>query len=529
MFQSPIDICNRGLQHCGAPRIDLGLGFTEVSPSSTECFSVYDKLRRAELRRNVWRFSIRNTVLRPIDTTTMFLKASLWSSTSTYYRGSIVSDQTGVLWMSNSPDNVGNVPGNSAQWDFYFGPLAVDPWDNTGGTAYFAGELVYNAPGDGTFKVFMSLQSSNTDNPLVPTQWSATTTYAKDQIAQFSPAWSSLTTYSAGQTVTYTDGNTYASLAGSNLNNVPTLASKWALAPTQTSSTLAPAMLEWVSTTAYSIGQFVDVNGTQYVALGTSTNAPPATSSSSWAALTLGVLYASMIDANTNNEPDLAPAAWAVGTTYAANAKVCGSDGVIYQSIGNGNVGNNPISDGGAHWTNTGVLCPWTTANLSGSGSLKWLKLQSPAMAEANILYPIGSGPTSQASTKNVFRLPANFLRKAPQDPKVGSYSPLGAPSNDFYDDWNFQGNFLTSRMSQPIVLRFVADIADVLQMDDMFCEGLGARIGLEVCETLTQSTAKKQTIASEYQRFMGEARMVNGIETGAEEPALDDYLACRI
>jgi hypothetical protein len=65
--------------------------------------------------------------------------------------------------------------------------------------------------------------------------------------------------------------------------------------------------------------------------------------------------------------------------------------------------------------------------------------------------------------------------------------------------------------------------------MDDMFCEGLGARIGLAVCEPLTQSTAKTNTIAQEYQKFMSEARAVNGIETGAVEPPLDDYIACRM
>jgi hypothetical protein len=57
----------------------------------------------------------------------------------------------------------------------------------------------------------------------------------------------------------------------------------------------------------------------------------------------------------------------------------------------------------------------------------------------------------------------------------------------------------------------------------------LGARIGLEVCERLTQSTAKLSNIGAAYKVFMTEARTVNGIETGAEEPPEDDWLTCRI
>jgi len=64
--------------------------------------------------------------------------------------------------------------------------------------------------------------------------------------------------------------------------------------------------------------------------------------------------------------------------------------------------------------------------------------------------------------------------------------------------------------------------------MHAMFCEGLGARLALEVCETLTQSSAKLATIAKEYQTFMSEERLVNAIEIGAEEPPEDDWVTCR-
>ena len=78
-------------------------------------------------------------------------------------------------------------------------------------------------------------------------------------------------------------------------------------------------------------------------------------------------------------------------------------------------------------------------------------------------------------------------------------------------------------------MLRFVADTIDVTTFDDMFCEGLAARIAESVCQILTQSDAKLRTIAGEYQKFMGEARTVNAIETGPVEPPIDDFISCRL
>jgi hypothetical protein len=61
------------------------------------------------------------------------------------------------------------------------------------------------------------------------------------------------------------------------------------------------------------------------------------------------------------------------------------------------------------------------------------------------------------------------------------------------------------------------------------FCEGLAARIGLEVCETLTQSTAKIGTISKIYDRFMPEAGIVDGIEDGYTDSPDDDYITVRL
>ena len=517
---TPIDIANRACQHCGVDRISTTTGFAEDSVQAGEIGSCYDSLRRSELRRNVWQFAIRKAAIRAIDTTTMLLQPSLWSSTITYGFGAIVSDAANFLWQSRSQDNLNNGPGESAAWEAYCGPLTVQPFDTTGTTGYFAGELVYESPGDGTYAVYMSLVSNNSQDPRQPSTWISTITYTRDQVVLFYPAWASGTTYAAGNGVTLS-GIAYVSLAAGNIGNSPDVSpTKWVALPL----VLAPGYYN--AATAYVIGQFVTYLGLNYVAIAAGTGNVP-TNTSFWAPQQATTFYASLIDFNLNQSPGNAPALWSASTTYATGNSVGGSNGAIYTSIGNGNIGHDPVATTG-FWTNTGVLNPWTTVDPFGSAAIQWAQL-SVGLTDLQIAYPLGSGPSTQTWTRNVFRLPASFLRKAPQDPKAGSQSFLGAPTGISYNDWDLTGNYIVTRESFPIILRFVADITDVNSMDDLFREGLAARIAFEVVERLTQSTAKRAGINGAYLRSIGDARAVNGVEVGATEPEEDLYISCRV
>lgn len=548
-FQTQADIGNRALQHCGAEMMDPALGFTENSKNARQVSFVYGKLRRAELRRNAWRFSIRKAVLRPVDTNTLLLAPSLWVSTTTYFAGSLVTDSSNNVWQSRIPNNIGNDPQNTLAWEPYFGPLTASLYD--GSQSYFAGEAVYTAAGDGTANIYISLVEGNTLDPSLPNQWSISTVYMKNIVVQAFPAWSSLTTYTQGQTVAFTDGNIYTSLTNANINHAPNVSpAQWALVPVITLSSLtvpavsssspvpafASPVAEWSQATTYALGNIVMFNGTEYVSILASNtgNFPNAAGSTFWVAMTGGTLYMSLIDLNLGNNPANAPALWAAGTTYAINNLVGGPDGIIYKSLANGNLGNNPVTDGGVHWQNTGVLNPWTTIFTQGGGNQQWRQIggaafpSGVALAELNIVYPLGAGPLTQDRTRNVFRLPSGYLRKAPRDPKAGATSFLGAPSGLDYEDWNLEGNYLVSSEVRPIIFRFGADVADVTAMDDMFCEGLACRIAVAVAPLLTQSNVKLADIEKLYAGFMSEARIVNGIETGATEPPEDDFISCR-
>lgn len=423
-FLDSLDIANRALQHCGSPQI---IDINEDSKANQEVAFAYDKLRRAELRRNVWRFAIRNVALRPVATTTLLLNPPTYSAAATYLPGAIVQDTNGIYWISLKPDNTNNTPGGGNEyWDAYFGPLAVSLWDS--GTTYSSGELVYMAGAtNGSYQVYMSLKSGNSDAPNVANAWTSTTTYYADQVVSYG-----------------------------------------------------------------------------------------------------GYYWRSLLPFNVGTTPADGATAYDATATYSSGQSVTASDNFIYTSSTNGNIGNDPTTDAGVHWTNTNVANAWSRSPTITPSATSWRTIRGNALRALSILYPIGSGPLGDVATNNIYRLPAGYLRRAPKDPKAGATSYLGAPSGLPYDDWKFENDYLVTSESGVIILRFVADVSIVRQFDDMFCEGLGCRIGVEICESLTQSTSKIQTIASAYKQFMGEARMANAIEIGTEEPPEDDYVSCR-
>src|SRR5580658_5005287 len=98
-FLTSLDVANRSCTILGQTNITSP---TEDSVKCTALTDAFDKLRRPELRRNIWVFAIRKCVLRPIQifqaavgTTpavlpTMLLVPPSYSSTETYTPGAIV-------------------------------------------------------------------------------------------------------------------------------------------------------------------------------------------------------------------------------------------------------------------------------------------------------------------------------------------------------------------------------------------------------------------------------------------------------
>lgn len=371
-------IANRALQRCGALRIADGALRTEDSKNANEIEACYDMLRRAEMRRNVWRFSIRTTALRAIGDFSKFVTFGAYSSGTSYAVNDVALASDGQVYSSRVAANTGHDPTTSqTYWTLYFGNLIAQEYVTT---------------------------------------WSATPTYAIDDHAVGS------------------DSQVYRSLQNANVNHNPVGDGDvhWSLATTVDEDDLTEE-----DDQAYYAGEVVYKGNKVYISL------------------------------VNDNETDPGSSSWLLFTT-------------------------------------------------------------APTLSKLNFIYPIGAGPSSNTTTRNAYRVPNGFLREAPQDPKAGAATFLGAPTGLFYTDWNFEGDYFTTRDTGVIPFRFAADINDPAAFDPLFAEGFACRIALEVCEPITQSNSKIQTIAGEYKKFMTEARTVNGIETGAVQPPEDDYIATR-
>lgn len=280
-----------------------------------------------------------------------------------------------------------------------------------------------------------------------------------------------------------------------------------------------------------------------------------------------GQIYQSNVAANLNNDPTIDGSTawtlyfgpdvafeyvttWVSTITYNQWNHAVGSDGNVYVSLINNNLNNNPVSTVGTDWQiatteNANDMTQPTSGTTFYAGELlyvgnvvylslysnnaqdptvtpnwMWLVLTAqPALANPNILYPLGAGPIEQQTTQNVYRLPVGFLKEAPQDPLAPARPRV----------WRLENNYIVTADIAPIVYRYAANVKDATQFHALFIEGMACRLGVELCEILTQSAAKLQALEGEYKTFMTDARIANAIETGPVDAQEDDWLTVKV
>ena len=335
-FLLPVDIANRGLQHVGEKRI---AAFTDSSKNASEVNFCYDKLRKAELQRNIWRFAIREAILRPVGATTMKITFAAYDATKTYLVGSCVTSG-GILYMANAAVPLATVPGSGNPWVQYFGPLSVSSWGaNTNGV-----------------------------NP---------------------PNWVNSTTYAAGANVLGSDGNTYKSIANGNINNNPVGDNgvNWTANGTPNKTSYFAGELVYYPTVAPTVVYLSLVSGNTL-----NPSAVPAFDATitynNMNTATFGpTIFQSSEDLNLGNTP---VPLWLVGTTYAITNQVLASDNNLYSSVAGGNIGFNPVGDLGVHWTLVGAA-PWVLPPANQVDQMmgqNWLRLTKASVVSIQIIYP---------------------------------------------------------------------------------------------------------------------------------------------
>lgn len=247
----------------------------------------------------------------------------------------------------------------------------------------------------------------------------------------------------------------------------------------------------------------------------------------------------------TSTTKTIVPSTYNPSTTYVLGDIVVDSAGFWWLSTSGSNTGNTPGSETvNPHWVayfGPAVADAWsgsvqyfpgdtvylsTTPYIAVAASLNntppnttyWEPLTSGVLATLALLSPIGYSPNG-ATLRKLFQLPKNFMRLAPQDPKAAATPRQQVTAGQRWNDWEIESGYLsTAATSSPIVLRFVADVTDVTLMDDMYCEGLAARMAVEMAEPLTQDPKKAEDAMTVYTRYIGEARSVSAIEAGTTE-----------
>ena len=109
------------------------------------------------------------------------------------------------------------------------------------------------------------------------------------------------------------------------------------------------------------------------------------------------------------------------------------------------------------------------------------------------------------------FTLPTDCLRVLmPTDPNL---------------DWVIEGRKILSNTSSVLNLRYIADITDATQWDAIFYDMLSNSLASDICQRLTNSTAKKQAIDAEYAELAREARRNNAFEQLPQDAPDDAFL----
>lgn len=141
------------------------------------------------------------------------------------------------------------------------------------------------------------------------------------------------------------------------------------------------------------------------------------------------------------------------------------------------------------------------------------------------LLAPDSTGPSFEY--KYQFTLPADCVRvRLPQDysldwrvegRKILTNWPTSPQQLGFGTDINATGPVLG--------ITYTADVSDPSIFDPVFYDLLSLCLAIDICEELTQSTAKKESLIRECNALRASARLAASIETLPAEGPLDSFL----
>lgn len=132
---------------------------------------------------------------------------------------------------------------------------------------------------------------------------------------------------------------------------------------------------------------------------------------------------------------------------------------------------------------------------------------------------------------QTAYPLPAGALKLLDPDPNwnfSGDYASSNTGNNNSALDFIIEGTEILSDQAAPLNVRLVMKQDDPNKMDPLFREALAAKMALEMCEEITQSNTKKESLREDYKTAIADAKKANGIEVPPQMPPIDSWLTAR-
>lgn len=124
------------------------------------------------------------------------------------------------------------------------------------------------------------------------------------------------------------------------------------------------------------------------------------------------------------------------------------------------------------------------------------------------------------------YPMPTDFLSLV----QVGEF--YIRPSTKAKGPWSVEstdsGSAILTDIPAPLLIRYVRRVENSGLFDPLFVEVLACRLAFEACETITQSSSKKEAASQEYKAALSEAARCNAIENPPNDLPHGTWLEAR-
>lgn len=119
------------------------------------------------------------------------------------------------------------------------------------------------------------------------------------------------------------------------------------------------------------------------------------------------------------------------------------------------------------------------------------------------------------------YQLPADFLALV----QVNEYYLRGLKQKTL---WTVESGQILTDLTAPLKVRYIRRVDNLGVLDPLFIEVLACKLAYEACETLTQSSQKRQQAGEEYRFAVQEAVRQDAIENPPDELPWGSWLDSR-